>query len=142
MRRLVAVAMPVLLTLVLVACSTARLVDAPNTDTPAAGPTTSPAAVTIPGTASTAACSAAARWAHFVLDPDLTDLAGRLGGEALHWLRDARFDEDRSQVRASNGPQVMAAEPRDHHATTGRDHEHQLAQPDSGTQYAIREAYS
>jgi hypothetical protein len=63
MRRLVAVAMPVLLTLVLVACSTARLVDAPNTDTPAAGPTTSPAAVTIPGTASTAACSAAARWA-------------------------------------------------------------------------------
>ena len=29
--------------------------------------------------------------------------------EALHWVRDVSFDEDRSQVRTSNGPQVMAA---------------------------------
>ncbi|MDR1188383.1 MAG: hypothetical protein LBK95_13165, partial [Bifidobacteriaceae bacterium] len=27
----------------------------------------------------------------------------------LHWVRDVTFDEDRSQVRAGNGPTVMAA---------------------------------
>jgi len=26
----------------------------------------------------------------------------------LHWVRDVTFDEDRSQVRAGHGPQVMA----------------------------------
>jgi predicted transposase YbfD/YdcC len=29
--------------------------------------------------------------------------------EALHWIRDNAFDEDRSQVRTGNAPQVMAA---------------------------------
>ena len=29
--------------------------------------------------------------------------------EALHWVRDVSFDEDRSQVRTGNGPQIMAA---------------------------------
>jgi predicted transposase YbfD/YdcC len=29
--------------------------------------------------------------------------------EALHWVRDMSFDEDRSQVRTGNGPQIMAA---------------------------------
>jgi predicted transposase YbfD/YdcC len=29
--------------------------------------------------------------------------------EVLHWIRDVSFDEDRSQVRTSNGPQIMAA---------------------------------
>ena len=29
--------------------------------------------------------------------------------EALHWVRDVSFDEDRSQVRTRNGPQIMAA---------------------------------
>jgi predicted transposase YbfD/YdcC len=29
--------------------------------------------------------------------------------EALHWVRDVTYDEDRSQVRTSNGPQIMAA---------------------------------
>ena len=27
---------------------------------------------------------------------------------ALHWVRDVVFDEDRSQVRTANGPRVMA----------------------------------
>ncbi len=27
----------------------------------------------------------------------------------LHWVRDVTFDEDRSQVRRGNGPQVMAS---------------------------------
>ena len=27
----------------------------------------------------------------------------------LHWVRDVTFDEDRSQVRSGNAPQVMAA---------------------------------
>jgi hypothetical protein len=27
----------------------------------------------------------------------------------LHWVRDVTFDEDRSQVRAGHGPQVMAS---------------------------------
>jgi len=31
------------------------------------------------------------------------------GIEALHWIRDNAFDEDRSQVRTGNAPQVMAA---------------------------------
>jgi predicted transposase YbfD/YdcC len=31
------------------------------------------------------------------------------GIEALHWSRDTCFDEDRSQVRTGNAPQVMAA---------------------------------
>jgi predicted transposase YbfD/YdcC len=31
------------------------------------------------------------------------------GIEALHWIRDNLFDEDRSQVRTGNAPQVMAA---------------------------------
>lgn len=31
------------------------------------------------------------------------------GIEALHWIRDTAFDEDRSQVRTGNAPQVMAA---------------------------------
>jgi predicted transposase YbfD/YdcC len=36
-------------------------------------------------------------------------LRGHWAIEALHWVRDVTFDEDRSQVRTSNGPQVMAA---------------------------------
>ena len=36
-------------------------------------------------------------------------LRGHWAIEALHWIRDVSFDEDRSQVRTSNGPQVMAA---------------------------------
>ena len=36
-------------------------------------------------------------------------LRGQWAIEALHWIRDVSFDEDRSQVRTSNGPQVMAA---------------------------------
>jgi predicted transposase YbfD/YdcC len=31
------------------------------------------------------------------------------GIEALHWIRDTAFDEDRSQVRTGNAPQAMAA---------------------------------
>lgn len=27
---------------------------------------------------------------------------------SLHWVRDVTFDEDRSQVRTGNGPQVLA----------------------------------
>ena len=27
----------------------------------------------------------------------------------MHWVRDVTFDEDRSQVRTGNAPQVMAA---------------------------------
>lgn len=29
--------------------------------------------------------------------------------QALHWVRDVVFDEDRQQLRAGHGPQVMAA---------------------------------
>ena len=36
-------------------------------------------------------------------------LRGHWAIEALHWVRDVTFDEDRSQVRTGNGPQVMAA---------------------------------
>ena len=36
-------------------------------------------------------------------------LRGHWPIEALHWVRDVTFDEDRSQVRTSNGPQIMAA---------------------------------
>jgi predicted transposase YbfD/YdcC len=36
-------------------------------------------------------------------------LRGHWSIEALHWVRDVSFDEDRSQVRTSNGPQIMAA---------------------------------
>ena len=36
-------------------------------------------------------------------------LRGLWAIEALHWIRDVSFDEDRSQVRTRNGPQVMAA---------------------------------
>jgi len=36
-------------------------------------------------------------------------LRGHWAIEALHWVRDVSFDEDRSQVRAGNGPQIMAA---------------------------------
>ena len=36
-------------------------------------------------------------------------LRGHWAIEALHWIRDVSFDEDRSQVRTGNGPQVMAA---------------------------------
>lgn len=36
-------------------------------------------------------------------------LRGHWSIEALHWVRDVSFDEDRSQVRTGNGPQVMAA---------------------------------
>ena len=41
-------------------------------------------------------------------------LAGWLRGHwrienRLHWVRDVTFDEDRSQVRTSNGPQIIAA---------------------------------
>jgi predicted transposase YbfD/YdcC len=39
-----------------------------------------------------------ARWARY-----------HWGIEALHWIRDNAFDEDRSQVRTGNAPQVMAA---------------------------------
>ena len=47
----------------------------------------------------------------FQADPVLLArwLRGHWGIEALHWVRDVSFDEDRSQVRTSNGPQVMAA---------------------------------
>jgi len=33
---------------------------------------------------------------------------GQWQTESLHWVRDVVFDEDRSQVRAGHGPQVMA----------------------------------
>ena len=36
-------------------------------------------------------------------------LRGHWAIEALHWVRDVTFDEDRSQIRTSNGPQIMAA---------------------------------
>ena len=36
-------------------------------------------------------------------------LRGHWAIEALHWVRDVSFDEDRSQVRTSSGPQIMAA---------------------------------
>lgn len=36
-------------------------------------------------------------------------LRGHWAIEALHWIRDVSFDEDRSQVRSSHGPQIMAA---------------------------------
>ena len=36
-------------------------------------------------------------------------LRGHWAIEALHWVRDVSFDEDRSQIRTSNGPQIMAA---------------------------------
>lgn len=36
-------------------------------------------------------------------------LRGHWAIEALHWVRDVSFDEDRSTVRTSNGPQMMAA---------------------------------
>jgi predicted transposase YbfD/YdcC len=36
-------------------------------------------------------------------------LRGHWAIEVLHWVRDVTFDEDRSQVRTSNGPQIMAA---------------------------------
>jgi predicted transposase YbfD/YdcC len=44
----------------------------------------------------------------------LTGGLGRLGAKSLgnrnriHWVRDVTFDEDRSQVRTGNAPQVMA----------------------------------
>jgi predicted transposase YbfD/YdcC len=43
-------------------------------------------------------------------DPQLLgELArGHWGIEALHWIRDVTFDEDRSQVRTGSGPRVMA----------------------------------
>ena len=46
--------------------------------------------------------------------------------EALHWVRDVSFDEDRSQVRTGNGPQIHGrpAQPRHHRATPGRRHQH------------------
>ena len=40
-------------------------------------------------------------------------LRGHWAIEALHWVRDVSFDEDRSQVRTRNGPQIMAALPVD-----------------------------
>jgi hypothetical protein len=47
------------------------------------------------------------------LQADATLLARWLRGhwaiEALHWVRDVSFDEDRSQIRTGNGPQIMAA---------------------------------
>jgi hypothetical protein len=36
-------------------------------------------------------------------------LRGHWAIETLHWIRDVSFDEDSSQVRTSNGPQIMAA---------------------------------
>jgi hypothetical protein len=41
-------------------------------------------------------------------------LAGLVRGQweiedRLHWVRDVTFDEDRSQIRAGHGPQVMAS---------------------------------
>jgi predicted transposase YbfD/YdcC len=36
-------------------------------------------------------------------------LRGHWSIEVLHWVRDVSFDEDRSQVRTSHGPQIMAA---------------------------------
>ena len=29
--------------------------------------------------------------------------------DSLHWVRDVTYDEDRSQIRARNGPRVMAS---------------------------------
>jgi hypothetical protein len=42
------------------------------------------------------------------------DLAAIIRGhwsieDRLHWVRDMDYDEDRSQIRTHNGPQVMAA---------------------------------
>jgi len=36
-------------------------------------------------------------------------LRGHWAIEALHWVRDVSFDEDRSPIRTGNGPQIMAA---------------------------------
>jgi predicted transposase YbfD/YdcC len=44
---------------------------------------------------------------------DATELAGIVRGhwgvEALHWVRDVTYDEDRSQTRTRQGPRVMAS---------------------------------
>jgi predicted transposase YbfD/YdcC len=47
----------------------------------------------------------------FQADPVLLArwIRGHWAIEALHWVRDVSFDEDRSQVRTGNGPQIMAA---------------------------------
>jgi predicted transposase YbfD/YdcC len=47
----------------------------------------------------------------FQADPVLLArwIRGHWSIEALHWVRDVSFDEDRSQVRTGHGPQVMAA---------------------------------
>lgn len=47
----------------------------------------------------------------FQADPALLArwIRGHWSIEALHWVRDVSFDEDRSQVRTAHGPQVMAA---------------------------------
>jgi predicted transposase YbfD/YdcC len=47
----------------------------------------------------------------FQADPVLLArwIRGHWAIEALHWVRDVSFDEDRSQVRTAQGPQVMAA---------------------------------
>ncbi len=47
----------------------------------------------------------------FQADPVLLArwIRGHWAIEALHWVRDVTFDEDRSQVRTGHGPQVMAA---------------------------------
>jgi predicted transposase YbfD/YdcC len=47
----------------------------------------------------------------FQADPALLArwIRGHWSIEALHWVRDVTFEEDRSQVRTAHGPQVMAA---------------------------------
>lgn len=47
----------------------------------------------------------------FQADPALLArwIRGHWAIEALHWVRDVSFDEDRSQARTAHGPQVMAA---------------------------------
>ena len=58
-------------------------------------------------------------------------LRGHWAIEALHWVRDVTFDEDRSQVRTGNGPadHGRAAQPRHHRATPGRGHQHRRRAP-------------
>lgn len=49
-----------------------------------------------------------ASWLEYLV-PLASCLRGQWVIEALHWVRDVSFDEDRSGLRAGNGPQIMAA---------------------------------
>ncbi len=44
--------------------------------------------------------------------------------DRLHWVRDVVYDEDRSQVRAGNGPRVMASLPGHRHRAADRGNRH------------------